>query len=515
MTQFSYKNLLIISLLVFSFTSTAYGQFVTDLSRQLQIPAIKNINSSETHLYVLSESEGLVVFRSYPDSLQWLYSSTGMQERGHILDSDIRFAYLYGDTRRLTVIEPTSVLGVYSSTILPSRPLSVKRIGLRLFIALGDSGLGKLSLETPESVDREVVFLPDTNAVTDLATDGQRNLYVLKRSNEIAIYEVTEDAVRFKESINVNRQLSRIFLANNELIGSDRSGNLFFINSDGNTRTIAMVSAPVDRLGIWNNHLVVRTEDQELWIGPFNSDLNRWKSDSRGGNYFTISESNLWISEFNILAPVVQSSGFANRHELAGSQSGDIKLRNIPDVTVSSGRPLILPIEFESNVDISQVALSYSAPFDNARIRGNSFFWQPSANQTGRQMVTITATTADGRSDAVSFNIDIRPFNAPPRFTPARPVSIPVGELFELTVTAVDPDGMEQNLIRYLGVDLPDGAEINERTGLFTWTPQGRHTGRHQFQVIATDQFGAASSQSFSINVIEVDEGEDVESDIF
>jgi hypothetical protein len=507
MILFLLKKLLFVISVIILFTQPALGQYNTNLGMQLQVPGTKNINGSETHLYVLSESEGLVVFRAYSDSLQWLYSSTGMQERGHILQSDIRFAYLYGDSRRLTVIEPTSVLGVYSSTILPSRPLSVKRIGLRLFIALGDTGLGILSLETPESVDTDVEFIPDISGVIDIETDGRRTLYALKRNNEISIFEITEDAVTLRENLQINRQLNRLFLANNELIGADPNGNIYLINSDGNTRTLAQVSAPVERLSIWNNQLVVRTDEQEVWIGPFTGDLNRWKTDARGGNYFTVSEGNLWISEFNILAPVVQLTGSAARQGIAGSQSGDLKLRRISDVTIPSGRPLILPIEFENDVDISQVALSYSAPFNNARIRGNTFFWQPAGSITGRQAVTITATASDGRSDNITFHIDIRPFNAPPRFTPSRPVSIPVGEKFELMITAVDPDGIDQNLIRYLGVDMPDGAEINERTGEFTWTPHIRQVGSHRFQIIATDQFGAASSQNFTINVIEIDEG--------
>ena len=515
MTQNFLRNLLISFALIFVFTPAVHSQFITDLSRQLQIPGIININSSKTHLYALSESDGLIVFRAYSDSLQWLYSSTGMQERGHIIESDIRFAYLYGNTRRLTVIEPTSVLGVYSSTILPARPLSVKRIGLSLFIAMGDSGLGKLSLETPESVDTDVEFITENSGVIDLATDGRQILYTLKRNNEISIYEVSEESVRLRENVQINRQLNRLFLANNELIGSDRNGNIFLVNSDGNTRILAQTGAPVERLALWNNQLLVRTEEQNVWIGPFNGDLTGWKTDPRGGNYFTTSENNLWLAEFNILSPVLNAAGTNQRQGFAANRSGEFKLRSIPDVVVPSGRPLLLPIEFEQTIDIIQVALSYTAPFDNARIRGKTFYWQPGAGDTGRQAVTITATTSDGRNDSVTFNVDIRPFNAPPRFTPNRPVSIPAGERFELAITAVDPDGIDQNLIRYLGVDMPAGAEINERTGEFSWIPNIRQTGSHQFQVIATDQFGAAASQNFTINVIEIDEGEDVETDIF
>lgn len=128
----------------------AFGQnqIIQDYGRVLNIPNVKTMEASSSHLYVLSETEGMAVFRAYEDSLQWLYTSSGMQRRGNVIDTDIRFAYLYGDSRRLTVLEPTSVLGVYSSTLLPSRPLGVARLQNDLYVALGSEGLGKLSLAT-------------------------------------------------------------------------------------------------------------------------------------------------------------------------------------------------------------------------------------------------------------------------------------------------------------------------------------------------------------------------------
>jgi len=72
-----------------------------------------------------------------------------MQARGNRLEADIRFAYLFGDTKRLTVLEPTSVLGVYSSTLLPSYPVAVTRIADKLYTATRDSGVVVIDLTTP------------------------------------------------------------------------------------------------------------------------------------------------------------------------------------------------------------------------------------------------------------------------------------------------------------------------------------------------------------------------------
>ncbi len=509
-------SILFTILIITIFATPALSQWSMDIRHQMEIPEVINLESSATHLYVLSESEGLVVFRAHSDSLQWLYSSTGMQQRGNVLESDIRFAYLYGNGRRLTVVEPTSVLGVYSSTLLPNRPRSAKRVGNYLYIALGDRGLGSLSLESPESVDSDVTYIDENRfrgrSVNDLTASENQILYVLSNSNLIDIYSiVAEDEsaiIDHEEQVQIDRTTQRIFLTASELFGSNRDGDIFLINSDGRTTPIAKVDYPVEKLESWGDRIVVRTTNSELWIGTPGEELTLWRTDDRAGNYFTVTENNLWVSEFNKLAPVVERQGSSNQGRDNGN--GILTLADIPNVTLPFPRPLIMPLELESSVD-AEVTFSYNASFTNATIRGNSFYWQPTATQTGRHQVEIVATSTDGQSDSKTFTIDLRPFNSPPRFTPTRPMTIPVGEAFQIDIKAVDPDGTNPNLVRYLGVDMPGGARLNERSGLFTWNPNIRQVGTHRFQVVATDQYGAAASQDFEIRVVEIAEDEDEE----
>lgn len=508
-----FKTLLILLLSLPILSMPGHGQLVQNLNRQVEIPNIIDINSSETHFYALSESEGLVVFRAYSDSLQWLYSSTGMQERGHTLESDIRFAYLYGDSRRLTVIEPTSVLGVYSSTILPEQPLTVERIGFKLFVALSNGTLGTINLETPESVDSDWALINGETSTISLVSDNRNTLYILRSGNELAIYEVNEDEVELLSVTSIDRNIHKIFLTDGELIGSDNSGNIFLINSNGRTQTLSQASGQIDQILSWNEKLVVRTVNREIWVENNPGSLVRWKTGERSNNLITSSDNQLWISENSAISPVMEQS---ERSDQANTMAEDdaFRLKEIGNIILPFPRPLILPIEFEGNIDVNQMTLSYNAPFENARIRGNTFYWQPTASQTGRHSVSITATKADGNSQSRTFMIDLRSFNAPPQFSPSRPLTIVVGDEFDFQISAVDPDGMDPQLLRYLGVDLPNGAEIEEQTGLFRWTPSIRQVGEHRFQVIATDQYGAAASQNYVMNVIELNQ-EELEEDLF
>jgi hypothetical protein len=74
-----------------------------------------------------------------------------------------------------------------------------------------------------------------------------------------------------------------------------------------------------------------------------------------------------------------------------------------------------------------------------------------------------------------------------------------------LPIRASDPDGPDNDLIRYMGVDLPAGARLDERSGEMVWTPSRRQAGEHEFRVIATDQYGAAASMSVNVNVLELE----------
>lgn len=500
-------------------TDSASAQWSLNPARQMEIPGIVTIESSESHLYVLSETEGLVVFRAHSDSLQWLYSSTGMQQRGSTLQSDIRFAYLYGSGRRLTVVEPTSVLGVYSSTLLPSVPNSVSRIGNNLYLALGEDGLGKIDLSDPESVDSEIMIMDQdrflNQPVQSLVSDNEQILYVLSGGNRIDIYRVNRDRTDrnnlstavHDERVRLDRSAEKLFLTENELVGSDSEGRVFFINSDGRTNVIAESGSTIKKLASWNSMLVFETDDHVLWLGDYgqNGGISAWRVNEQAGNHFTVTENELWVSNFDNIAPVL---GQNSDDSLSVQRNlGPLRIAEIEDVVLPFPKPLLLPITLENRVE-TDISFSYEAPFANARIRGNTFYWQPTATQTGRHRIEIFATTPEGESHSRSFTVELRPFNSPPRFTPLRPITIPINEAFQLEIKAVDPDGMNQDLIRYLAVDLPEGARLNERTGQFTWSPSIRQVGTHRFEIVATDQYGAAASQNVEIRVLEISEGE-------
>ncbi|MDX1672081.1 MAG: Ig domain-containing protein [Balneolaceae bacterium] len=484
-----------------------------DLSFVMEIPSVVAMESSLAHLYVLSRSEGMVVFRTVPDTLQWLYSSTGMDQRGNAISADIRFAYLYGYNRRLTILEPTSVLGVYSSTLLPEKPLDAERIGNYLYVAMGAGGLGRLSLETPSTVDTPVERVEkgrlNDQEIIDLES-SQSQLFALSSDDHLYVFGKDNQEVQLSEVFDLTNSLQHIFLVGEVLLGSDESGNIFEIDGSGVLNRLGSVDGPVKQIESWRDWLIIRDAENRLWTSYRNRSPELWKNDGKAGNQFTVNKGTFWLFEYNKLSRIVSAPAAQNSSNTEENPVPEqMKLQPVKDQIIPYPKPLLLSIGFRDDYPIDQVQLVYQSPsVDNAEIRGNGLHWQPSADDVGTHRFKIIATASDGQVDSTRFAVDVRSFNAPPRFAPLRPVTIPVGEEFTLPVKAVDPDGMDQNLVRYLGVDLPEGASLSEKSGTFTWTPEARQTGKNSFRVIATDQYGAASSVEVTLRVIEAKRGE-------
>lgn len=505
--------------LLFSITSNVQAQpsLQKDFSYVLEIPSTITVGSSEAHVYVLSDSEGMAVFRTQQDTLQWLYSSTGMERRGDKLTADIRFAYLFGDSRRLTVLEPTSVLGVYSSTLLPANPRDAKRIDNNLYVALGEKGLGKLSLSTPAAVDSTVDYVERSKLsrenIIDIESSSDQ-LFALSSNQKLFHFDYEDEQLTLDKELELSEELTKIFLIDNTIYGADKNGNIYEVDGSGDSSQLGSIEEPVTKMESWENWLIIQGNSNRVWTSYQNRSPQLWKDDDEAGNYFTVTDNDLWLSENNKLSRIITSvpsdSGDVVQSELTEDYDGDIDLKEISSKTVPNSKTLLFPIEFEQDIPGNAVQISYrSESIEHAQIRGQSFYWEPTGDDIGNHRIKIIASTKSGQTDSTSVDIEITSFNSPPRFAPIRSISIPVGEEFTLPIKATDPDGNDRDLIRYLGVDLPDGASIDEKTGEFEWTPTARQVGENKFRVIATDQYGAAKRTDITIKVVEDPRDED------
>lgn len=505
--KISYRFLILALVITgFAASATAQPRLQKDFTSTLEIPDIVTLESSPAHMYTLSESEGMVVFRAHSDSLQYLYSSSGMENRGNSITADVRFAYLFGDNERLTVLEPTSVLGVYSSTNLPDRPIDARRMDQQLYVTLASGELGHLSLETPAAVDSAFTVIEENDMkekkVIDMETSSNR-LFALTDDGAISIFEESDGGIEFDEERSLNEDINRLFYINENLMGTDEDGSIYEINSSGELSELGSIDEPVTMMKGWDDWLIIRGESDRLWTSYQNREPSLWKDDDEAGNHFTVVKNQLWLAEYDKLNRITEVESDDSTANDTADDDASLELKEIEDQTIPYPNALLLPIALENNFPADQVQFSYESQVENAQIRGQGFRWKPGSGDIGTHNFKIIATSSDGQADSTSFSVEVTSFNAPPQFNPVRSITIGVDEEFTLPIKARDSDSMNRDLVRYLGVDLPEGASIDEKTGEFTWTPTARQEGENTFRVIATDQYGAAASQEITIKVVE------------
>lgn len=93
--------------------------------------------------------------------------------------------------------------------------------------------------------------------------------------------------------------------------------------------------------------------------------------------------------------------------------------------------------------------------------------------------------------------------NKPPTLDPIADQSTKEGVDFSLQLQATDPDDDE---LTYSGTSMPDGAELDESSGLFTWTPTYTQSGTYYVTFTVTDGI-FSDSEIAEIKVANVKKG--------
>jgi hypothetical protein len=471
----------------------------------LRVPSVQAITGSNTHFYVLSSTEGLVVFRASGDSLIYLYTSDALLRRGNKMRSDARFAYLYGNDSRLTVIDPTVSQALYSVAVLPAEPMGLARIGSRLYLAMGTSGLAVVSLSDPANMENtyEMVqarFGPGESAI-DIVAQANR-IFVLGSTGTIYPFIVTSGTVSQEAPVATGFNAKRIFASNGSILLTTDIGNAIQWSRPSFPAEIATIGSAVTDAHLTSAGWVVRTEDARLWKieNSLENRVSIIRDNSSAGNYITINKGTIWISEFGRISTLTEMS-FPLVTDSEEAPSNQIRISKVSDRNIPFPQPLLVSFTLDEGSD---QGISWYVRHSSRAVpvRGNALIWQPSSSEIGTNRFTVIASNSLGASDSLTFNVEVRQFNAPPRLTPTRPVSIPVDEEFTLQLVGIDPDGSDSDLVRYTGVNLPDGIVLDPQTGLLRWTPNDRQLGRHVLQIITSDQFGASMSNEVILNVI-------------
>jgi hypothetical protein len=167
-------------------------------------------------------------------------------------------------------------------------------------------------------------------------------------------------------------------------------------------------------------------------------------------------------------------------------------------------------------VDKNQDALTYSiaglppgATISPTATYGKALLtWTPTSADLGNYPVTITVTdsgngTSTTMSNTLAFTLVVRSTNLAPVLGTIGNRTVAEDGTLTFQLNGTDGDG---DRLSYQVSNLPNGAELNPKTGVFTWTPRVGTVGNYDLQFTTTDGH-QSSSENVKITVTHTNHG--------
>lgn len=126
--------------------------------------------------------------------------------------------------------------------------------------------------------------------------------------------------------------------------------------------------------------------------------------------------------------------------------------------------------------------------------------WKPGNSQLGPQAVELSATTADGAAEIVTFEIQVagRTLNAVPAIESTPITSISLGQTFAYDLQVSDAD---RDIFAFTLLEAPVGMSVHPSLGTIRWTPTADQLGESNVVVQVSDPSGATDVQEFKLKV--------------
>jgi parallel beta-helix repeat protein len=132
--------------------------------------------------------------------------------------------------------------------------------------------------------------------------------------------------------------------------------------------------------------------------------------------------------------------------------------------------------------------------------------WIPASDQIGLNWVVVHVEDSTGEFVTQMFSITVANVNDAPSITSSPVTTATQDAAYEYDVTAGDADLPYGDFLTFSLTTAPAGMAIDSATGVITWTPAWGQIGLNAVVVKVTDSLGLSATQSFSVDVANVND---------
>jgi len=173
----------------------------------------------------------------------------------------------------------------------------------------------------------------------------------------------------------------------------------------------------------------------------------------------------------------------------------------ISDTTVSENSLIsfIIGISDPDIEDDGKLVVSCNKLPQGASLKGQSFSWKPSYEQSGSYTLTFTVKDLEGLTDKFTHTITVTNTNRAPAIVKPNRIEESENEEIKYKVNVSDPDKEDKGLLETTVEGLPEGASFEKNT--LTWKPNFDQSGLYNLTYTVKDKDGLTASTTQEIVV--------------
>jgi hypothetical protein len=229
----------------------------------------------------------------------------------------------------------------------------------------------------------------------------------------------------------------------------------------------------------------VSNRSAEISVLPTNDDVGIYRANITARDPMNRTDTrriNFTVNNVN------DPPGLAKIPSLSATQYKELRYQaNAADVDIKWGDMLT----FSDNTDLFEI--------DS---KTGELFFTPVEDQVGKHNVKVTVADIAGASETCSFTITVANVNDPPALEMLPPQFALQSRLFQLKVVAADPDLKSDTTERLRFTDDCVLFNINNDTGLISFTPTNDQLGVWRSNITVTDKGGLSNTTRLTITVM-------------
>ena len=258
-------------------------------------------------------------------------------------------------------------------------------------------------------------------------------------------------------------------------------------------------------------HITARDNDNERLNWSEDSAMfNFQKTDNKGADIsFLPSNDDVGAHTVNFTVADPHGRSASRTVVFSVANNNDVPVLDfIPDMTVMEDGVL----SYKANAsDPDQkwgdtLTFSDDSTLFEIDTENGNFTFVPTNEQVGKYTVEIAVSDNQTATATRRFSINVLNFNDPPSIDPIAPQKATQNKLWQLIVTATDPDQANIAMDRLRFMDDSPLFDINATSGLITFKPANKDVGARDCNITVTDLSGASATAQLSITVQNVND---------